>query len=82
MDGVVVPEPADGEQKAEYRADGEHRPADAAGRSRPPVRACTTSVTSTATEKKVAVITSLSGEPAAQPDMPCPDVQPPAHRDP
>ena len=24
----------------------------------------------------------LSGEPAAQPDIPCPDVQPPAQREP
>ena len=53
-----------------------------AAHSSPPVIQFRPRVTTTATVKKVAVTATLSGDAAAQPDIPCPDVHPPAHRDP
>jgi len=82
VDRVVVAEPARGQQEPEHQADAERRPAHTAGHSAPPVSACRPRVIATATVKNVAVTATLSGDAAAQPDIPCPDVHPPAHREP
>src|SRR3954447_21618208 len=83
VDGAVVAETAGGEQEAEAHADGERQcPRGGSSHSRPPVRACSASVTTTATPKKTAVVTKLAGDRAEHPEMPWPDVHPPAHRAP
>jgi hypothetical protein len=82
VDGGVVAEPAAGDQEPEGDPDPDGADARPAVHSAPPVMARAANVTATAAAKNIAVAARESGEPAAQPDSPCPDVHPSAQRAP